>query len=173
MMGALSVPRSASIASVLLAMFGCATAYFPTPLPLDDRLGAIRVSAPVAVINVQPSKDYFDSASTGFTTFQVSLHDLTESAVILLRATLDSKGAGAGQTKTLKLSVLSHRVESVGGGWGFRGHAVLHVEAGSGTSAQVEGVGHSAWMQKAIDACVSNAVLAALSDHGIVSYLAQ
>ena len=163
--------RGRCAAGLILFVFSaCTTIHRSAPSPPDaGRLPPFRVPAPVAIVNSQTSSTDVVLPLRGVDV-TVNYRDYTASAIALLRRELDSR-ATAGSTATrkeIRLAIVDLRIMAIPQ---MRCIVNFTVETGDGYTRGHETMATNWNFGAAIDAAISNVVVAVLNDEQVIAYL--
>lgn len=174
------VPRITHIQIIvvfLMVMTGCMHRYTPEPLPIDSKTLRFKIdNITIAIVNNQKDNNEKIIREHAGHKYYANLNQWTESATNLLRDEIITRGGIISEKskRTVSLSIIEVSLEFFT--WTRKCRILLDVHTGDGYSVTYEGIGFGGIGRGevyAINAAISSAVEAILSDIHVANYITK
>jgi len=160
---------------LLIAVAGCTQYYNPTEktFPINEKMvPGFAGKGTIAIINMQPHGTEFVLVSQSGSTWKGDLGKWTDTAVNYIEIELTKRNLVITDSGQKRLKVGITHANAIFGAWVIGCKLNLRVETGDGYVREFEGNNTSpGTLFRAADGAVMRAVVAALNDPAIVSYL--
>ena len=160
---------------LLVTVGGCTQYYNPTEttFPINEKMvPSFAGKGTIVIENMQPHGKEFVLVSQSGSTWKGDLGKWTDTAVNYLKLELTKRNLVVTDTAPKKLRVGITHANAIFGAWVIRCKLNMRVETGDGYVREFEGNNTSpGTLFRAADGAVMRAVVAALNDPDIVSYL--
>jgi hypothetical protein len=171
------VSKTVVFSILLVAVAGCTQYYNPTEktFPISETMVPdFAGKGTIAIENMQPHGTEFVLVSQSGSTWKGDLGKWTDTAVNYLTLELTKRNLVVTDSGHKRLKVSITHANAIFGVWVIRCKLNMRVETGNGYSREFEGNNTSpGTLFRAADGAVMRAVVAALNDPNIVSYLEE
>jgi hypothetical protein len=165
--------RIVSLITILIGFSGCAQHLVIQEYPMKPGMvPEFRGIQPVALVNVQTSKENVNAGSASMVKYTANLHQVTDVAIQVLETELEKRNMDISEDADKQLRLAIQDVTIVYGFASYRCIMHLEAETGDGYMHDFEGnnvSGHNP--ERACGGAVLRAVAAMLNDDTILAYL--